>query len=47
MNWSAPLILESWRVMMPAGLSTILKRELPGYLEYFRRVRYRVVHFIF
>jgi len=59
MNWSAPLVLESWWAMVPAGLSTLLivvrtyledstlKRELPGYLEYSKRVRYRLLPFIF
>lgn len=55
---SAPLMLGSWWAMIPAGLTTLwlvfrtaledrtLRRELAGYEEYARRVRYRLIPFV-
>ncbi len=52
---SAPLLLGSWWALLPAALSLVLvvartaledrtlREELPGYLDYARRVRFRLI----
>ena len=53
--WSIPLLLGSWWALIPATLNVLvfivrtaledktLQAELPGYSEYAKRVRYRLV----
>lgn len=55
MFWGIPLLLGSWWALVPSALNIILfvvrtaledktlQAELPGYLEYTRQVRYRLV----
>lgn len=55
---SAPFMLGSWWAMIPAGLTSFwlvfrtamedrtLRRELAGYEEYARRVRYRLIPYV-
>lgn len=56
--WSGPLLLNSWWAFIPVALSVLilvirtaledrtLQKELPGYSEYARRVRYRLLPLI-
>jgi len=55
MSWGMPLLLGSWWAMIPGGLNILLffirtsledrtlLAELPGYVEYSRKVRYRLI----
>jgi len=53
--WGIPLLLGSWWALIPATLNVVvfiirtaledrtLQAELPGYAEYAKRVRYRLI----